>query len=511
MDIETVIRESQVETLSENLQFQTETGKQQFFKQLRFFTANQEALRRRQSAIVQFQTKVKEGTKEHLDSLFQRASSLETKWKIFTEKSDVEKNSYEQLTFSSWAWAQILNTVPFVLLALSYFKLYVVPFLAILTPVFMFIMPYIILVYMYKLPLTFLQYKDLLLGMMGIQSQNFWTPKNIMQMGITGFSIVQNIVQPIQNAIHLQTIDKDLVERGACVEELAIILKEMNAYIPVSNPLEEIAERQSDPHRTFAETWDIPFRFQYAIQLLGDAEVIYRLAISPVKPVFFTNTPSIVLVNAYDPLLKKGVPFTLELFLTEPHNCILTGPNRGGKSSFLRATLLNIVLAQTFGFTYSDVCVLKPVNWIATGLRLEDRPGKSSFFEREVEFATSILKRAQQYPNQVGLVLFDELFHSTNPPDGTRTAKLFLENLWKQPNVYSIISTHVFEIARNAPLDVIRLCVPATKNEQGDIQFTYTLQKGICEISSVDSILKEKGLLTSAVFNAPENRQEKER
>jgi DNA mismatch repair ATPase MutS len=111
----------------------------------------------------------------------------------------------------------------------------------------------------------------------------------------------------------------------------------------------------------------------------------------------------------------------------------------------------------------------------------------------------------------VGLVLFDELFHSTNPPDGTRTAKLFLENLWKQPNVYSIISTHVFEIARNAPDSILRLCVPAHKKENGDIQFTYTLQKGICEISSVDSILKEKGLLTSAVFNAPENRQEKER
>jgi hypothetical protein len=511
MDIETVIRESQVETLSDKLNFQTETGKRQFVKQLRFFTAKKEAIQRRQQPINALQADLNEEKIAHLDRLFQRVSQLESKWKLFTSKSDVEKNSYEQLTFSGWAWAQILNTIPYVLLALSYFKLYVVPFLAILTPVFMFLMPYIILIHFYKLPLSFMQYKDLLLGMMGIQSQDFWTPKNIVQVGITGFSIVQNIVQPVQNAIHLQTIDKDLIERGTCIEELATILKEIHSYIPVDNPLEEIAERPSDPHRSFAETWDIPFRFQLALQLLGDAEVIYRLAISPVRPVLFSSEPSISFLNAYDPLLKESVPFNFQADLSNQHHTLLTGPNRGGKSSFLRAMLLNIVLAQTFGFTYSDVCLLKPVDWIATGLRLEDRPGKSSFFEREVEFATSVVKRAQKYPNQIGLVLFDELFHSTNPPDGTRTAKLFLERLWKQANVYSIISTHVFEIARNAPKEILRLCVPAHKKETGEIEFTYRLQRGICEISSVDSILKEKGLLTSADFNAPENRQEKER
>ena len=51
MDIETVIRESHVEDLVKPLGFQTEVGKQQFFKQLRFFTASEQALRRRQEAV----------------------------------------------------------------------------------------------------------------------------------------------------------------------------------------------------------------------------------------------------------------------------------------------------------------------------------------------------------------------------------------------------------------------------------------------------------------------------
>lgn len=493
MDIETVIRESQVERLVEPLGFQTETGKQQFSKQLRFFTANEQALRRRQDAISQIRTNLTADVKESLDEKFYRASQCESKWKIFFQRSDVEKNSYEQLTFSAWPFAQILNTFPFFLLLLSVFKLYIVPLLAILTPLFMIGMPYFILIYWYKLPLSFSQYKDLMFSMMGIQSQNFWTPKNLVQTGITCFSIVQSMVQPVQNAIHLQTINKDLIHRGECVEELATLIRDISQYIPMKNPLEDIL--QKDPHRSFADAWDHPFRFQYAIQLLGDAEVIYRMALTSTKPVVFQSSGGFAFANAYDPLLKESIPFSVQLFKDASHHVILTGPNRGGKSSFLRATLLNLVLAQTFGYVYADVCLLTPVHWIATGLRLEDRPGTSSMFEREVEFSVAILRRARQSPKQTGLVLFDELFHSTNPPDGSRTASLFLDQLWRLPNILSVISTHVFEIAKKAPPSVQRLCVPAFHDETGTLQFTYTLEKGICEVSSVDCILKEKGLL----------------
>ncbi len=495
MEIETVIRESQAELLVKPLGFQTEVGATQFSRHLRFFTAKEEALRRRQEAIVSLRRTLTEEKKSALEIIFQKAAFLEPDLKIFQTKSDVETDSYSQLTFSSWAWAQIFNTMPFVLLLLSYFKLYAVPFLAILTPFFMVVMPYLILVYWYNLPMPITQYKDLLLGMMGIQSQNFWTPKNLMQTGITCFSVLQSMIQPVQNAIHLQTIEKDLVKRGLYLEELAKLLEEVSNFIPLKNPLQDIAERSSDPHRTFAEGWDLPYRLQYALQILGDAEVTYRIAASPVNPVLFGKTGGIHFENARNPLLQNSLPFSVDFPLDGKHHAILTGPNRGGKSSFLRGTLLNIVLAQTIGFAYADVCLLKPVNWIATGLRLEDRPGKSSMFEREVEFAVQIVKRSVSHPHEVGLVLFDELFHSTNPPDGSRTAKLFLDKVWAQPNLISIISTHVFELAKAAPSLVQRLCVPAIPQENGELHFPYTLTKGICEVSSVDLILKEKGLL----------------
>jgi hypothetical protein len=495
MDIETVIRESQAETLVGPLGFQSNIGKQQFLKQLRFFTANEEAIQRRQAGIENLRRTLTDESKGEIDQLFRKIAEIEPHCQIFFEKSDVEKNSYEQLTFSAWMPTQILNSFPFVLLLLSYFKLYLVPFLAVLTPVFMVLMPYIILVYFYHLPLTFYQYKDLMLGMMGIQSEHFWTPKNLMQVGITTFSVIQSMAQPVQNALHLQTINKDLVQKGQHVEELVYTMKALSKYIPMNHPFEESL---SDPHRSFAESWDFPFRLQYALQLLGDAEVTYRMATAPVRRVILSKEEALSFLDAYDPLVPNSIPFTVNLQLQSNHHVILTGPNRGGKSSFLRGILLNVLLAQTFGYTYAKSCLLKPIHWIATGLKLEDRPGKTSMFEREVEFAVSILKRAKKSPKERGLLLFDELFHSTNPPDGTRTAKLFLQQVWKQANLYSIISTHVFDIAKKAPDSVLRLCIPAIQKETGELQFTYTVKEGICEVSSVDTILKEKGLFFSA-------------
>jgi DNA mismatch repair ATPase MutS len=139
--------------------------------------------------------------------------------------------------------------------------------------------------------------------------------------------------------------------------------------------------------------------------------------------------------------------------------------------------------------TYS----LHPFDWIQSGLHLEDLPGKLSLFEREVQFATEALKKARNNPTQRGLLLFDELFHSTNPPDGERTAQIFLEQVWSFSHLSSIISTHVFSLAESSPKRIQKLCVPALKDKSGNLTFTYTLRNGICKVSSVDLVLQKCG------------------
>ena len=196
-----------------------------------------------------------------------------------------------------------------------------------------------------------------------------------------------------------------------------------------------------------------------------------------------------------DPLLETSNPLSF-YFSPKKRHSLLTGPNGGGKSTALRCILMNIIFAQRFGVCFGTPqaeLTLHPFEWIQSGLHLEDHPGECSLFEREVQFAAEALQRSRAFPTQRGLLLFDELFHRTNPPDGERTATLFLQQVWDTPNLSSIISTHVFTLAEQAPKHIQTLCVPAHKQPDGSLKFTYTLQPGICKVSSVDNVLQNCG------------------
>lgn len=508
MDIQTLLKESRAEELVGAFGIQTECGKQSFQKQIQHFSSQVPALQRRRNAILSLQKELHTYPEraEELDRLFGELKSVEKEIEVFYTPSTVEKNSFEQLTFSGYSWTKVFNTIPLVLYCLSMFKLYLVPALALLSPLLMLIGPYLLLLYVYELPITTEQYIEIMMQTMGLSNQ--MTPKVMLQVGLTLFSVVQSIVQPIQNAMHLQTIHKDLLEKGESVLKLEDIRRKIVSLLPEHNfHLPSLSEEGLDTYRAFTLGWDEPYRLKLILSILGDVEVLYRVAMHPkIQGVKFKTNKTVCLMiqNGIDPFMEAAVPFSVR-FSKKTH-CILTGPNRGGKSSVLRTTLLYVLLAQTFGVSFSS-CSLAPFHWLAAGLKLEDRPGKSSMFEREVEFAVSILRKAQQR-NLRGMIFFDELFHSTNPPDGTRTAELFLSKVWKMPNLASFISTHVFHLAESSPDHVQKLCVPAEVRGGGSLYFHYTLRQGICSVSSVDSILREKGLLSGrAESYSPENRQ----
>ena len=113
-------------------------------------------------------------------------------------------------------------------------------------------------------------------------------------------------------------------------------------------------------------------------------------------------------------------------------------------------------------------------------------------FETEVEFASETIRAANM--DGPGLVLFDELFHSTNPTDSQRSAIQFLDRLWKTKDTFSIVSTHLFPLVSAAPSNVQAVCCHAKQLDDGAIEFSYGLQSGICEVSSVHKVWEKFGL-----------------
>jgi DNA mismatch repair ATPase MutS len=151
-----------------------------------------------------------------------------------------------------------------------------------------------------------------------------------------------------------------------------------------------------------------------------------------------------------------------------------------------------VLLGQTFGLTYGATGSWRPFQLLFSRLKSKDHAGKESLFEMEVRMAATMLKTTKSTEKH-SLVLIDELFHSTNPPDAEISAKLFLQQLWNLPNVKSMISTHIFSLCE-MPQKPQMVCVPAEETAEGEIQYSYKLAPGICRVSSVREVLKEHGL-----------------
>jgi hypothetical protein len=451
--------------------------------------------------------------------------------------TDVETEGYSQIYFKGNPWSGI-NSIPFALIFLSIYKSYIVPAFGLLLPLITWILPFLMLKTFYNIPITFQEYSSILWRMwngkvmprnpeeliaaqnaLGEQEQEpqpdvISQMKSLAQNAWTLFTFGQAMWQPIQQARHFMKLDKDCLTLGNTVVRVKEVAAELfREWTPwMSGWLEKWIELcPLDGRQAFAFVLETPFWLPQTFRALGRFELLLRLAAkNDVVAAQFVGgaQPILMIQNFGDPSIDRGSRVVSSVRLggssapsgpsgplapwgNHQSHAVLTGPNRGGKSSFLRGVLLNVVLAHSFGAVFAEKAQMTPFTWIADGMRLDDTPGKQSMFEREVAFGSAVLQKQ----GGRGLVLYDELFHSTNPPDAKRTSEIFCDSLWNKTNCLSIISTHVYTLAHSAPPEKVKqLCVAAWKSN-GRHTFSYKVQRGICEVSSVDLLLKQFGLL----------------
>jgi hypothetical protein len=431
------------------------------------------------------------------------------------ESTAIESEGYAQVIFQGTPWSSI-NYVPFALVVLSIYKSYIVPAISLMLPLLTWILPYLLLTVLYNIPISFAEYSGLLWRLWNGQAlpktpEEFLNPppqppqdavsriKQLVQNGWTLFTLGQTLWQPIQQSRHFMKLDAGCIHHGAAVirlkENASFLLTHWAAWLPVWFK-DWIPLCPSDTRQAFAFLLDTPFWLPHIFRALGRFEVLFALAArTDTVPVSFVDSkkPLLMLQGYGDASIEssKRVLSSLSLGGKAPQHSIVTGPNRGGKSSSMRGALMNIILAHSFGAVIAAKGQMSYISWIADGMRLDDRPGTMSMFEREVSFASAVLQKR----SGTGFVVYDELFHSTNPPDAIRTSELFCESFWKKENCISMISTHVYSLAKSAPpASVKRLCVEAHRKEK-ELHLTYKLKQGICELSSVDSLLKQYSLL----------------
>ena len=493
------------------LGFQLDETRTLFLKTIASFKTTPEAIRAVQEPIHALRETVLVTNVEKVNRLFFELKGFEDKLAEFrTQPKEWEAESLSQLVFTQ-EWSRPLNEVPYLLPALSIFKIYVVPFFAVLIPLIAWILPFIILRFFFKIPMPFNTYISTLSSMW--LGGKLWSTMNVgerarilFQTCWTAFGLIQGVIQPVQQAFHMKKIDDQILERGQFFQAYSAKLKEFFiTYTAVTGKTTTCPHLDvwptEEPRQLYAYVRDHSTDLSWITHTLAKHEIQWCLAICPelcFVNLTRTRAPSCKLVNFFDPSIPAEKRVTSS-FVSRGHT-VLTGPNKGGKSSILRALLLNVWLSQTYGVAFATSATLTPFAWIESGLRLVDQPGAQSLFERELAFASKVLRRSNV--SERGLLLYDELFHSTNPPDGTKTAKRFLENLWMSPSVLSVVSTHVFELVETSPKHVQRLCVPASLSDKG-IRFSFTLVPGICKVSSVEELYKKFGFPSATSERAP--------
>ena len=166
-----------------------------------------------------------------------------------------------------------------------------------------------------------------------------------------------------------------------------------------------------------------------------------------------------------------------DTLLSEQHRLLLiTGPNMGGKSTYMRQTALIVLMACVGSHVPAKQARVGPIDRIFTRIGASDdlTSGRSTFMVEMTE-AANILHHASEY----SLVLMDEIGRGTSTFDGMALALGCAEYLATRNRAFTLFSTHYFELTQLAEThpEIVNLHLDATMHGQ-KIVFLHAVKKG---------------------------------
>ena len=190
---------------------------------------------------------------------------------------------------------------------------------------------------------------------------------------------------------------------------------------------------------------------QQSVAALAELDVLNNLAeraaaLDWVAPELVA-TPGINITGGRHPVIEhvSSEPFVPNSLLLHPQRrmLLITGPNMGGKSTYMRQTALIVLLAYLGSYVPAQAAVIGPIDRIFTRIgAADDLAGGRSTFMVEMTETANILHSA----TALSLVLMDEIGRGTSTFDGLALAWACAEHLAEHVQAYTLFATHYFEL-----------------------------------------------------------------
>jgi DNA mismatch repair protein MutS len=224
----------------------------------------------------------------------------------------------------------------------------------------------------------------------------------------------------------------------------------------------------------------------------------------------FSATGELLIVDGRHPvieeLLRQGgerfVPNDLYLESQQQQLLLITGPNMGGKSTYLRQAALIVLMAQMGCFVPARQAKLPVTDRIFTRIGASDNlaRGRSTFLVEMSEVA-AILHHA----TPSSLVLLDEVGRGTSTFDGLSIAWAVVEHLQKHTGARTLFATHYHELTELADLlSAVKNVHVSVKETPNEIVFLRRVEPGSADKSYGIEVARLAGLPRSVIARARE-------
>ena len=470
---------------------------------------DRELLEKRQKALINYDIDI-EILKEYEDDIL---------W-IYKIAEEINENNSIEILFPSSFILSYINYIETLLDIYHIYKIFFIPITSILYPISTFVAPYIYLNRYLKMNISFSSYLEIIvqiIKMLCVSTGNFRTDliKFISIFFYIGIYLY-NMYQTYEVAYFLYST-KDKLQN-----KMEGLVKFVNHSLNIMN---NVPKNIIEPYFNIRATYE-------GILINNSMSCIYRIwkddilkeklssllktiyavdVIYSINNLFLEKDWSVVSYNNVETKFWDAKnPILSDTQISNPvslgRNIIVTGPNAGGKTTYVKTILSNVILGQTIGIAYSIKSQMILYDTVNSFMRVSDVLGNRSYFEAEAEYCLNMINKAKEINanNKSALFLMDEPMHSTPPIEGMATAYAVIEYLSKLQGITLIITTHfhrLIKLEEIYPEKFINLSVDAIPMNN-KYHFPYKINRGHSYLCVAIELLDIKDFPKDIIDNA---------